>query len=179
MMSHLPFENWIFNRENLTSDQIAELEAHLKSCQHCNRIQSGWSEVEQLLQKPPLTPAPPQFVNRFQASLAQRKALQQKRQIRAVFIGLGSAFVLLSIAFIVRLLWIIPPAQLLSDMIGWVALAPQRWSEIQYIFFYWAGQIPPLALMVFVFLLAGWSTLLLGLWFLTLQRLSHLGVHEQ
>lgn len=178
-MSHLPFENWIFNRDNLTSDQIAELEAHLISCQQCNQIQSGWSEVEQLLQKPPLTPAPPRFVNRFQASLAQRKALQQKRQIRAVFIGLGSAIVLLSIAFVIRLLWIVPPAQLLSDMISWIVLAPQRWSEIQYIFFYWASQIPPLALVAFVLLQAGWSTLLLVLWFLTLQRLSHLGVRER
>lgn len=178
-MSHLPFENWIFNRDNLTSDQIAELEAHLKTCQQCNRLRSGWSEVEQLLEKPAFTPAPPQFVNRFQASLAQRKAHQQKRQIRAVFIGLGSAFVLLSIAFVIRLLWIVPPAQLLSDLISWIALAPQRWSEIQYIFYYWAGQIPPLVFVASVFLLAGWSTLLLVLWFLTLQRLSHLGVREQ
>lgn len=178
-MSHLPFENWIFDREKLTPNQISELEAHLQTCQQCSHLQSGWREVETLLQSAPITPAPPQFINRFQASLAEKKAQQQKRQVRIALFSLGGAFILAGMVFILRLLWTIPPARLLSDIIGWIALAPQRWSEVQYILYYWGSQISPLALVALVFLLAGWSILLLTLWLLTFQRLSHLGVRGQ
>ncbi len=177
-MSHLPFENWIFDRENLSPGQVAELEAHLQTCQQCNQIQAGWKGVESLLRTTPVTPAPPQFINRFQASLTERKAQRHKRQVRIALLSLSGAFILASLAFIVRLLWTIPPAHLLSDMIGWVAIAPQRWSEFQYILYYWGSQIPPLALVALVSLLAGWSILLLTLWFLTFQRLSHIGVRR-
>lgn len=178
-MSHLPFENWIFEREKLTPSQISELEAHVKTCQQCSQLQTAWKGVEVLLEKPALAPAPPQFVNRFQANLAQRKANRQKRQIRIILFGLGGSFILLSIIFVVRLLVSVPPAQILSDLIGWITLAPQRWSELQYILYYWGSQIPPLTLLVFVLILVGWSILLLTLWFLTLQRLSHQGVRGQ
>lgn len=178
-MSHLPFEQWIFEREKLTPDQISELEAHLKACQHCSTIQTAWRGVEVLLERPQFTPAPPQFVSRFQVNLAQRKARQQKRQIRITLLGLGGSFILLSITFVVRLLWSIPPAQILSDFIGWLILTSQRWSQFQYILYYWGGQIPPSTLVIFVLLLVGWSVLLLLLWFLTLQRLSHQGVQGQ
>ncbi|MEW6502407.1 MAG: zf-HC2 domain-containing protein [Chloroflexota bacterium] len=178
-MRHLPFENWIFDREKLTPSQIAELEAHLQTCPQCKHIQTGWKEVESLLHTPPFTPAPPQFANRFQASLAERKAKRQKQQVRIALFTLGGAFIFASMVFILRLFWTVAPARLLSDIIGWITLAPQRWSEIQYIFYYWGSQIPPLALVALVFLLAGWSILLLTLWLLTFQRLSKLGVRGQ
>lgn len=178
-MSHQPFEKWIINRETLTPSQISELDTHLKSCPQCSQIYHGWRGVENLLQKPAFVHAPPHFAHRFQVSLAERKARERKRQVRIALFGIGGVFVLLSMVFFLRLILTIPPAQLLSDIIGWVAYTPQRIAEFRFILYFWGTQIPPLALVAAFLILGGWSVLLLSIWFVTIRRLSYQGVPRQ
>ncbi len=90
-MLHQPFENWILDPHEMSSQERQELRAHLENCPHCRTLAGQWRAAEyQLLQRVQVGPAPG-FLQRWQARLAASKArnlLTVHRVAPALAIGL-------------------------------------------------------------------------------------------
>jgi hypothetical protein len=96
MDKHQIFETWILEDASLTEDEAADLAAHLVTCEHCRQLKMGWGNVREMIKAtPPVSPAPG-FSQRWKNSLAERRALQQKAQVRKFFRYL-TAFILISV----------------------------------------------------------------------------------
>jgi hypothetical protein len=90
-MKHQEFEQLLFEQASLSEDERARLQAHLRECEHCSRLNDQWVAVESVLRSTPSVPAPQGFTARFQERLER---VRQRRQARIVLlttilIGLG------------------------------------------------------------------------------------------
>ncbi|MDX9864524.1 MAG: zf-HC2 domain-containing protein [Anaerolineaceae bacterium] len=95
-MVHQPIEKWIIEETPLTAEQKTQLEEHLRMCKHCRDLQNSLLEVDDLLMKAEIAAPNAGFTQRFQSTLAQRKALKERRQVRKFFLSLlGAAMVTL------------------------------------------------------------------------------------
>lgn len=93
-MVHQPIEKWIIEGTPLTPEQQAQLEEHLRICKHCRELQRSLLEVDELLMQAEMLSPAEGFTQRFQATLAERKALKNRRQLRKFFLSLlGAAMV--------------------------------------------------------------------------------------
>jgi anti-sigma factor RsiW len=82
MKQHKPFEMWILQDRSLNADEEQELELHLATCETCRQLKLGWQTSRQeLTAAVALSPAPG-FSQRWKASLADRRARQQQKQVR-------------------------------------------------------------------------------------------------
>ncbi len=97
-MSHQPFETWMLDGEKLTDEDRKALIAHVESCAQCQRIQHKWQLVNRELRTHAFVAPAPGFTQRWQASLVERRAREQRRQAWRAFTGFfGGAFALLLI----------------------------------------------------------------------------------
>lgn len=96
-MSHQPFEAWILDPEKLTAEERRALRAHLGECQSCQRLAEKWQTVSLQLRARPMAEPRPGFAQRWQLSLAERRAREQRRQAWKVFglLAAGALFILL------------------------------------------------------------------------------------
>jgi predicted anti-sigma-YlaC factor YlaD len=90
-MVHQPFEQWIVEQTPLTGEQDQLLQGHLQECSQCRELQSSLLTVDELLMQAPMAAPAAGFTRRWQASLAERRALQQRRQVRKFFLILLGA----------------------------------------------------------------------------------------
>lgn len=99
-MSHQPFDTWVFEPGSLSPDDRRALQAHLETCAQCQRLERKWRAVHHELRAHPMASPAPGFTQRWQASLAERRARDQRRQAWKIFgILLGAAtFILLLLA---------------------------------------------------------------------------------
>ena len=122
-MSHQQYEQWLFAYyddaallspdERLTSQQEADLQAHLKGCADCRQLAQAWQSVgERLRQAPPLEPSPG-FVQRWERRLQADREQVLRRQTAVVlgFSAAGAALLLASLALLL-LPWIQSPKAL-------------------------------------------------------------------
>ncbi|NPV77477.1 MAG: hypothetical protein HPY59_14040 [Anaerolineae bacterium] len=88
-MNHQPFENWILDDEiELSQDQSLELKRHLETCQDCQRLYQNWQMARSFLVASPVVSPPSDFTARWQSSLAEKRVVQHKKQIRKIFLFL-------------------------------------------------------------------------------------------
>lgn len=85
-MNHQPFKEWLLSDEPLTAEQSRVLSEHLQGCASCSQLETGWSEVQALIQRRPEAAPAPGFTDRWQARLAARHLKKQRQQ---VWIALG------------------------------------------------------------------------------------------
>ena len=80
-MSHQPFEQMIFDRKDLSDDEVVSLDEHLLGCDQCTSLTAHWNEVEQLLRR--AEPAAPEagFSHRFQVKLTYQRHRAAHRQL--------------------------------------------------------------------------------------------------
>jgi anti-sigma factor RsiW len=99
-MSHQPFENWILDHEGLSVPDRRALQDHLDTCKQCRQIQHRWQAVHQELRTRRMAVPAPGFTQRWQSSLAERRALEQRKQAWRIFGILlsGAFFILLLLA---------------------------------------------------------------------------------
>lgn len=176
-MSHQPFETWNLDRENLTPDQRAELENHIKSCPKCLQIHKAWGMVQREIRTAELTSAPSGFAARFQNSLTERRKLEQQRQVRRIL-----TFLLASLAIILAILAVIfivrtPPAYLIGSAIQMIVQVPFNLRELLYILTFWISRIPisPLAIIAISAVPIIWLMILIITGALTFTRFRHEG----
>ena len=80
-MSHQPFEQMIFDRQDLGEGEALALDGHLQGCDQCTSLTAHWHEVDQLLRRAePTTPAAG-FSHRFQVKLTHQRHRAARRQL--------------------------------------------------------------------------------------------------
>ncbi len=99
-MSHQPFEDWILDPITLSADDRRALQAHLMECKQCQKLERRWIAVHQQLRTRRMAAPAAGFTARWQASLAERKAREHRRQAWKIFGFLfgGALFILLLLA---------------------------------------------------------------------------------
>ena len=93
-MTHQHYEEWLFAyyderamqlpEERLTTEQEAELLAHLKECDDCRTLARVWQQVDTHLRDAPLTEPQPGFTQRWEARLLDDRKRTQRNQTAAV-----------------------------------------------------------------------------------------------
>jgi predicted anti-sigma-YlaC factor YlaD len=169
-MSHQPFEPWLLNEANPSPEQEAALQAHLATCQECRQIRDGWLAARQTLQSSRMARPAPGFSERFNASLAERRALQaHRRQIRNLILGLSLGLIICAGLLAVVIFTTTSPVNLLvkttegvTSVIGW-------WNQSERVVI--AALQQPVILVVWILLTSGVSLLAIG-WLFTLWRIS-------
>ena len=78
--NHLLIEEWLLSASNLTPEEQASLQEHLKSCDSCRQLSDAWQEVEYQLKTAPVCSPTPGFTGRWQVKLAQEQQRRQRRQ---------------------------------------------------------------------------------------------------
>ena len=78
-MKHQPFETWILLETKLTAEQNRELQNHLRTCPHCQRLYQSSREIAQLFRTTPAPYPQPGFNTRWKKRLAKRE--QGKKNI--------------------------------------------------------------------------------------------------
>ncbi len=86
-MGHQPFELWLLEENSLTVSQKHELAAHLSTCPECQKLHISLAAATGLVATAPLVSPSPGFTDRWRVTLAQRRALQHKRQTRLFFLS--------------------------------------------------------------------------------------------
>jgi predicted anti-sigma-YlaC factor YlaD len=84
-MSHQPFETWILDHESLPIADRRTLQAHMETCQACQRLYRQWSGARQELNTRRMAAPASGFTSRWRASLAERRARAQRRQAWKIF----------------------------------------------------------------------------------------------
>lgn len=88
-MNHQTYEQWALHPETCSPEEKKALQTHLLECESCKALFRNWQQVESLIVAAPMLQPAPGFSARFQASLAKRKAEEQRRQLRRFLLILG------------------------------------------------------------------------------------------
>lgn len=98
-VSHQPFETWLLDEDqSLTLEERRALREHIATCTQCQRFEHKWQDVHQELRARRMVAPAPGFTQRWQASLAERRAREQRKQawrIFGVFMGISLLVLLL------------------------------------------------------------------------------------
>ncbi len=180
-MSHQPFETWILdhNRGTLSIEERRELQAHLETCAQCQRLEERWQAARQELRARRMASPAPGFAQRWQAGLAERRALEQRRQAWKIFGGLLGAALFILLVLGGYMLATTTPADWLIAFIRMTESSRVFLQMAIYIVQDWFTTTP------FAFNLAVWIYLTVTLCFLTLVwvtvlwRTKSVGVHNQ
>lgn len=178
-MSHQPFEDWIIDPVSLNAEDRRALQAHLDGCQQCQRLERRWTAVHQQLRARRMAAPAPGFSARWQASLAERKEREKRRQAWRIFGFLfgGAVFILLllavySVATTTPAEWLIAFAETListESMIDLANYAVQSWVSST-----------PLALNIALWIYLAIMVCCLSLvWGLIVWRTKTVGASEQ
>ena len=85
MNTHDPYEHWILKDGPLNEEQASSLNRHLAGCTHCQQVKLGWERAHQQMTGAEMAVPAPGFSQRWQSSLAERRASRQKNQVRRFF----------------------------------------------------------------------------------------------
>jgi hypothetical protein len=177
-MSHQPYETWLFDEADLSSEQSLALQTHLQECEQCRGQQKAWKTLDGKIQATPMISPQPGFSQRWRASLAERGARQQVLQVRRLFIGFLVAALITLLLLVVVFFLTASPVNLLVFVFEGVTNLIIRGSQIQHVIVPWLKTVPP------IIPIAGWvifssSLSLLSLfWIYSLWRIHSQGVHK-
>mgnify|MGYP001036304628 CR=1 FL=1 len=174
-MNHQPFDNWIYDPSELNEEQKVELSSHIDGCPQCQQQQKTWTAVQKVIKSTPLETAPAGFHARFQASLSQRRALEQRKQSIILLVSLSFAF-LTALSIILGILLAEGSlSNLLNSLLQFLTTAPERWFKFRHIITFWAAEIPVGWLITTGILMTGSGIIMLSAWTLTMTRIHLYG----
>jgi hypothetical protein len=180
-MSHLPYQSWLYDDENqLSNPQKQALHQHLQECPDCQKSAHAWQAVKHQMRTSPQVAPRSGFTSRWQASLAQRRAKEQRRQALRLFILLAGASV---VALILLGAVIFQTTSLSSLLVTIFALATRIvivGGQVQSFIMNWLEVLPPVVSIVAWMMLSGSFCMLVLVWFVSIWRISTHGVftHE-
>ena len=102
--NHQPFEEWVYSRETISSQEELALQEHLKDCPNCRSLVNTLDEVESILKTEPVHSPAPGFTARWQTRLIEQRARKQKRQT-ASFIVLSVIGAVLLLTILIMFMW--------------------------------------------------------------------------
>ena len=173
-MGHQPFEIWLLDKQELTVSQSQELAAHMVTCSECQELRKSLAATSVLLESPTLASPNPGFAERWKVNLAERRAIQHKRQTRLFFLStimgaitaLGGLIGLLSLANISFPDLFVSGAKLLAGLFNLAGDAR---------FYLGSSLTGPLPVILWILISVGFCLLIFA-WFFLLWRISLQGV---
>lgn len=151
---------------------------HLRDCPQCQEMQSAWQAVHRQIKSTPMANPSAGFTQRWQASLAERRALQQRMQVRRLFLGLVTANILVAGALGLTMLFVSSPAQWFNQLIGTLAQTFLRIELFEQNILSWLRIVPPsLSILLWVVISSGVALLCLT-WVATIWRVSIKGATQ-
>ena len=157
-MDHRPFEDWLLDNKDLTSNETRELNAHLQVCHSCSAL----AEVDLALKSVRVAAPAEGFTDRFQVRLAARKkALRQRNFWGFLILSMSVLSVLAWVAWPVLGSIIRSPVNLLTS---WLSALLSFWAATQVmvhagavVFKVLPGFVPAYVWTVILFAAGGWS----------------------
>jgi len=168
-MNHRPFEDWLLNEIQITSEQKRDLDVHLRSCTYCAAL----AETGVALRSVKKVSPPAGFTMRFQAHLAERKLAERRRKLwGAVLFTLGGLALLIWLTLPYLVTFFSAPATWISALVEWgvfLLTTLQALAQAGSVLFdVIPGFLPPFAWMVLISALAGISLI----WSVSVWRFS-------
>jgi hypothetical protein len=99
-MNHRLYEDWLFTHvdpggDELSPQQVKELQVHMQTCPTCQQLANSWRQVEVELRRPVMVEPAAGFSLRFQARLeADLARLHRRQSLLVLAFYLGAAFLL-------------------------------------------------------------------------------------
>ncbi len=81
MKTHEPFVSWLLDDADLTPQQEAALQAHLRECADCRQLAADWAQLAPRLAAAKL-PDPPDLAAAWQETATRRGAEERRRMQR-------------------------------------------------------------------------------------------------
>lgn len=169
-MNHRPFEEWLLNDKHLTPTDKSDLDAHLRTCNHCSALAETGLALRSARAVAPATG----FVIRFQQRLAVEKIAERRRKLRGLI-----ALILAGVGMIV---WVLAPYlfAILSSPVEWltatigyflfVVTSLQAFKEALVVLArILPNFVPPYVWMVIISALSGLGLL----WLVSIWRFAH------
>jgi hypothetical protein len=122
-MNHQTFKEWLlFSKDEaanmLTSDQIAQVENHKRTCSSCRKLVNAWNQVENQLQQSPVLSPSFGFSTRWQNRLQiDRQKRYERQTIRVLVLG-----VVLMVAFLTLFVFLLLPWFLDPEALIWASI---------------------------------------------------------
>lgn len=174
-MEHEPFETWIIAEMPRDQEQERALQAHLQECARCRQLLQGWKDVHANLGTVAMASPAPGFSQRFQNSLAERRALAQRRQARRTLLGFSSLAIVLFVALVIQLLLVSSPVDWLVKLIEVTLTTLTDLHVLRSFFISWLPYVPiSIPLVLWILLSTGFVVLVVG-WLFTLWRVTMQG----
>lgn len=127
-MDHRPFEDWLLENKDLTSNEKRLLDAHLQSCRSCTAL----AEVNLALKSARVAAPQAGFTDRFQVRLAARKQALRVRNIWGFAILCLSAFgLLMGLGWPLILGFFQSPV---NAAVSWLTTLMSAWAALQTMF---------------------------------------------
>jgi len=176
-MDHQTYKSWILNDELLSGEDETQLEEHLAECRECAELKANLYTALQMLRSAPQIAAPPDFTQRFTASLAARKREEEKRQARALTLALSSSALVIAFGAILIFL---PEISLISLATGCVSTLLRIFEIVQATASFVSGFVKnanPSSLVTVFVVVGGWIvlaslTLALSVWKLAIKKVG-------
>jgi type VI protein secretion system component VasF len=178
-MSHQPFETWILDSGTLSQEERRMLQAHLQSCTQCQRLERNWRSVHQELRTRPMVAPAPGFTQRWQSSLAERRAREQRKQAWRIFGILIAAAVFILLTLTGYLLATTSPTQWMANLFQTMDSSRAFMQWVVFVVQGWVSSTPlALNLALWIYLTVSLCALLLA-WVGILWRTQSVGVQNQ
>jgi anti-sigma factor RsiW len=175
-MSHQPFEDWILDYEDLPLPDRRALQAHMDTCQQCQRLQRRWQSARQELHARRMAAPAPGFTQRWQASLVERRARAQRKQAWKIFGILSGSALLMLLVLAGYLMATSTTTDWLVILVTTVSSSTNLFSVTVYVVQTWLVSIP-LAVNIVLWIYLTISLCLLSLlWVMILWRTNIVGV---
>jgi len=175
-MNHQQFESWIFEQNDLSSEEKNALENHIRQCSTCNDLNNKWQVIDQHLHSlSDLSPAVG-FTQRWKTDLAERKQqAQRKNTVKILFILLMVAIILFfSLLFIYYKNT--SPIEIVSNLIQMFLQISIRLNIIKQSLIPLFNSLPVFVPLLGWLLLSSGFFLLVISWLLLIWRVSTQGV---
>jgi anti-sigma factor RsiW len=102
-MKHSPYDNWLFEREDLSPENEQALRQHLDGCAACRALAEAWQTVEhRLLEAEPAAPEPG-FASRWQMRLAKTRSKRKQQRTWVLLAAIAGVTFMLAAFFGLRL----------------------------------------------------------------------------
>jgi hypothetical protein len=166
-MKSQQYEEWLFNREELTPEQATELDRALEQSEPLRRMAVSWGSLEfQLLRSEQAEPKPG-FTSRWRSQLRARRERRRRRQVGLVLAGsLAGAFFSLSVLGLVA---IASPAGLAAGWLASVIRLQQALEAGFHLLSIVGNGLPAIVGGIVLSLTLAWLSLL---WFASLYRFA-------
>ncbi|MGB9640630.1 MAG: hypothetical protein ACPL4H_06925 [Anaerolineales bacterium] len=176
-MRHQLFEEWLFSKDDLDSQQKELLYHHTQTCQHCQTMETAWNELMLHIDTKIWYSPDEGFAQRWQSRLKQYQILeQQKHAYWAFMLTAGGAF-LFAIPLLLSVILTSPLTEIWTAFYRVSTIAQFAQDLVSFLL----TLIRPLGILIptalgLGFIFTAWSGLFL--WLVLMQRVYFLRSRE-